>query len=424
MPTQYDNDLLREGIMHFRAKEFETARKFIERALEVADDMPTRAQANYYLSLLAGDPVEKRKYLEETLAIDGSYAEARRALAILDGRLKAGDLVNADALPASASGLVEVQADRFICPKCGGRMVYSPDGASLICEYCSQHEHLSTLAGSAVQDFFIAMANGTGQRSPVAVQIFKCQGCGASFVLAPQDVSAVCAWCGSAHVVALQEKREMVEPDSLLPVAFDRKQAAQYLVEWVKEKKLTLQVQVSAPRGLYLPVWTFDIQGSIPWHGTLYRNKRQVPVSGDKIVQFNDVRILGSQKMAGLLVQALPEFDLSVATAYDARFLAGWMADVYDLPMADASLEARRISVEHVRDMIYAEFGRVQDLGYSTAGLMVNDFRLILVPVWVTELKTHDRAGRVLINGQTGSVHSELPVDGFSGWLENTLGGK
>jgi hypothetical protein len=77
-----------------------------------------------------------------------------------------------------------------------------------------------------------------------------------------------------------------------------------------------------------------------------------------------------------------------------------------------------------VRDMIHAEFGRVQDLGYSTAGLMVNAFRLFLVPVWVTELKTHDCAGRVLINGQTGSIHAELPAGGFSGWLENTLGGK
>ena len=186
--------------------------------------------------------------------------------------------------------------------------------------------------------------------------------------------------------------------------------------------KITPQEQVQAPRGLYLPVWTFDIIGSIPWNGMVYRNKREVPVSGQKDVNFNDVRILGSKKLADLMVKTLPEFDFSAATAYDARFLAGWMADVYDLPMAEASLDARQIAVEHMREMIRQEFGHIQNLGYSTSGIMVSAFKLVLVPVWVTDIKTHDRSGRVLINGRTGSVHSEIPEHGLAGWLDTMLG--
>ena len=424
MPSEYDNDLLREGILHYRVKEFNTARNFIERALENADDQQTRAQANYYLSLLSDDPVQKRKYLEEALAIDMTYAEARRALAVLDGKLKADDIVNPDKLPAQFSGTETVQADRFTCPKCGGRMVYAPDGTSLICEYCNRNQRLTTSAGSAEQDFIVAMANGSGQRSPVAVQTFKCQGCGAMFVLAPDQISATCAYCGSVHVVALAEKQQLIEPDSLLPMAFDQKQAAWVLVHWVEGLKITPQEQVQAPRGLYLPAWTFDIIGSIPWNGMVYRNKREVPVSGTKEIDFNDVRILGSKKLADLMVKALPEFDLSNATAYDARFLAGWMADVYDLPMADASLDARQVAVEHVRATIRQEFGQIQNLGYSTSGIMVSAFKLVLVPVWVTEIKTQDHSSRVLINGRTGSVHSEIPEHGLAGWLDTVLGSR
>jgi hypothetical protein len=154
----------------------------------------------------------------------------------------------------------------------------------------------------------------------------------------------------------------------------------------------------------------------------VYRNKREVSVSGEKDVNFNDVRILGSKKLAGLMQQTLPEFDLSSAPAYDARFLAGWMADVYDLPMAEASLEARRIAVERMRAMVRQEFGQIQNLGYSTSGLMVSAFKLILVPVWVTEIRVRDRTSRVLINGRTGSVHTEIPDGGWTGWLENMLG--
>ena len=303
-------------------------------------------------------------------------------------------------------------------------MVYAPDGVSLVCEYCSRNQRLSTAAGGGEQDFFIAMADGSGQRAPVAVQTFLCQGCGATFILAPDQISATCAYCGSVHVVARDEKRQMVEPDSILPMAFDQKQASMHLVQWVEEMKITPQVQVQAPRGLYLPVWSFDILGNLPWNGTVYRDKRQVSVSGEKVVHFNDVRILGSEKLADLMEQALPEFDLSAAVAYDPRFLAGWMASACDLPMAEASLEARRIAVEHARASILQEFGHIQNLGYSTSSLMVSVFKLILVPVWVTEIRAHDQSGHVLINGRTGSVHSEIPGRGWAGWLENVLGGR
>ncbi len=422
MSSEYDNDLLREGIFHYKVKEFDTARNYIERALENSDDMQTRAQANYYLSLLSNDLVQKRKYLEETLAIDMTHAKARRDLAVMDGKLKAADIVDPDRMPAPITGTVTVQADRFTCPKCGGRMVYAPDGTSLVCEYCNRAQRLSTTTGSGEQDFIVAMADGSGQRSPVAVQTFRCQGCGATFILAPDEITATCAYCGSVHVVAMHEKQQMVEPDSILPMAFDQKQASWQLVHWVEGIKITPQEQVQAPRGLYLPAWTFDIIGSIPWNGTVYRDKHEVPISGQKEISFNDVRILGSQKLAGLMVKTLPEFDFSHATAYDARFLAGWMADVYDLPMAEASLDARQIAVEHMREMIRQEFGQIQNMGYSTSGIMVSGFKLILVPVWVTEIKINDRSSRVLINGRTGSVHSEIPEHGLAGWLNSMFG--
>ena len=422
MPTEYDNDLLREGILHFKAKEFEAARNYIERALESADDLQTQVQANYYLSLLTDDPVQKRKYLEETLAIDMTHAEARRALAILDGKLKANEIVNPDSLPAPATGTVAVQADRFTCPKCGGRMVYAPDGVSLICEYCNQGQRLSSGVTGQEQDFFIAMANGKGFRKTVSVKTFQCKGCGANFLLPPQEISATCAYCGSVHVIAMEKERTLVEPDAIVPMAFDQKQAALYLAQWVEKNRIELQEKVQAPRGLYLPVWTFDIAGNIPWNGCVVRNEREVPVSGDRVVNFTDICIPASRTLSALLEKALPEYGLSTAPAYDPRYLAGWPAEIYELTMSDASLEARRIAVEQVRGLIHGEFGHVQDLGYSSSAIMVDSFKLALVPVWMTEITAHDQTGRVIINGLTGAVHSELSERGLAGWLGDMLG--
>jgi hypothetical protein len=441
MPTEYDNDLLKEGLQRYRAKEFDSARSFFERALDNADDQQTKAQANYYLSKLTGDPARKRKYLEETLAIDMTYVEARRDLAILDGKLRARDIVDPNSPPTPATGTKDVKASRFTCPKCGGRMVYSPDGVSLVCESCRRKEGLQTGAESVEQDFIIAMATGLGQRKPVSMVTFQCQGCGARFILAPQEISATCAYCGSVHVVATGERRDLLEPDAIIPMAFDQKQATDYLVNWVKRFGLRPKNKVDKPHGLYLPVWVFDILGNVPWKGTQlqYPDQRSgeeallrlvvmgtqaasmEPVSGEYPVQYSNVCVTAMHKLNDLLVKMLRGYDFSSAPAYDAHYLAGWPAEIYEISMADASLDARKIAVEQIRRNIKSSLPKVHDLSFSASNILVSGFRLVLVPVWVTKLTLHYQTGLVVINGVTGMVYTELTESGLAGWLGDLL---
>ena len=175
MPDEYDNDLLREGVLHFKSKDYAMARRYFERALAVADDLQTQAQANFYLSQVEEDPAQKRKFLEETLAIDMGHAAARRSLAILDGRLKPAEVINPNDLPVTGTGTQTAQAERFTCPHCGGRMVYTPDGASLSCENCSSRQKIDTALPGPEQDFFVAMANGKGFQKTISTRTFQCR---------------------------------------------------------------------------------------------------------------------------------------------------------------------------------------------------------------------------------------------------------
>ena len=419
--SDYDNDLIKEGVLRFKAKEYVLARDFFERALSIADDDHSRAMANFYLSRLTEDPLKKRQYLEETLAIDMTHAEARRDLAILDGRLKPEEIVDPDQIPAPPPGEQTIQADRFICPKCGGRMVYSPNGVSLVCEYCSRQQALNVNQPGREEDFFVAMANGTGFRKTVSVKTFQCQGCGANFLLPPSELSVSCAYCGSVHVIALEKERELVEPDAIIPIAFDQKVAAMQLVHWVEGHKITPQAKAMDPHGLYLPVWTFDLIGNIPWSGRIIHNRREVPVSGEYPAQLNDICIPGSHKLADLLIKFVEEYRLANAPAYDPRFLAGWPAEVYEIAMSDAALDARQTAVERIRRNILVDNGNVLDFNYSPSNISITSFRLILLPVWVTKYSFEDKSYRVVINGQTGAVHGETPSHGLKDWLEGLL---
>ena len=62
----------------------------------------------------------------------------------------------------------------------------------------------------------------------------------------------------------------------------------------------------------------------------------------------------------------------------------------------------------------------------SSAGMMVESFKLALLPVWMTELPFDGRNHLVLINGQSGVVASDLPEDddepgGLFGFLADLL---
>ena len=150
MPSDYDNDLLREAIANIKAKDFSLARRYLERALDIADDHETRIWANYWMSQITDDLQEKRKYLEEVLAAEPTHPEARRALALLDGKI-----VNPDALPAQSTETQNAKADRFACPKCGARMVFDGDGRTLVCEQCTSTQALNNSAPEFEQDFIL-----------------------------------------------------------------------------------------------------------------------------------------------------------------------------------------------------------------------------------------------------------------------------
>ncbi len=418
--SDYDNNLLRQAIIHAKAGEYDAASRYLERAIDLADDRETRVQSNYWMSIIVSDPLEKRKFLEEALAYEPTHPEARRELAILDGKLKPEDIINPDALPAPSTESQAAKADRFTCPKCGGRMVFTPDGRSLFCEYCTRNQTLDATTSQLEQDFILNMATGKGHRTPQVVKTFSCQGCGAQFVLPLREISASCSYCGSNHVT--RGDGEMLEPDSIIPFAFDQRQAARYLVDWVQKRKITPEGKVQAPRGVYEPLYTFDIMGNMTWNGFVYRDKQKIPISGDKLVHFDDILVPGAPKLAGLLPKITNGFDTANAPAYDSRYLSGWPAEFPQTSMSNASLEARQQAVHRARGLIRSDMGYISDLNYSTAGLSILSFKLVLVPVWLTALPVDGRSYRVIIDGAKGGLYCEMPPRGLMGWINEMLG--
>ncbi|MEW6083580.1 MAG: hypothetical protein AB1607_03195 [Chloroflexota bacterium] len=433
MFSDYGKELLRSGIIEAKAGHKAAALRYLDRAVYMSHDHNVLAEAWFWMSQLLEDKLEKRKALENCLAHDLKHARARRALAILDGKLKEDEIVDPDHLPPVPEGLRAADAQRFVCPKCGGRMSFSPDGQSLVCEYCSRNQKFTTQPGTADEkDFIIAMATARGHGKPLNQQVFHCEGCGCEFILPPNQISITCVYCGSPHVVNWESEEGLLAPDGIIPHAFDQQRAVKYLIEWVEGNKIKPEKKVEVPRGVYLPLWTFDLGGEIDYTGEMLENRddgfgqrigetRVRRVSETYPVQINDLPIPAARKLSGVFQQLIPTFELRAVKPYEAGYLADWPAEVYDIPMAEASLDARVQALARYKRDLPVLIAPVQLISTSSSNMTVESFRLVLLPVWMTELPFDRREHLVLINGWNGTVKCDLP-DKESGGLMEWLG--
>jgi DNA-directed RNA polymerase subunit RPC12/RpoP len=418
-------DLLVRGIAAAKDGAKAEARRYLEWALRLDPTDEQRARAWLWLSEVSDDPAEKREYIERILAFDPTDPVARRKLAVLDGRLRPEDIIDPDRLVVAGPGTPQpAQARQFVCPQCGGRMVFDPQGR-LICEYCEQRQAspVPSVMGGRIeeQDFILTLATARGHTRAVATRCLRCHACGAAFVLPPETLSFACPYCASTYAVEQAEVQELLPPAAIIPFAVDRAEAQRAVARWLRSERLEGLAHTIPLTGLYLPAWTFDVRCdvSVGYQG-------QNGYTPDKETVFeNDVPVSASRTLPETLAEEVNHFRLEGLLPYDPRYLAGWPAETYRISMADASLVARQKTLARARQRFASRWDAV--MGINKMGmplLAVESFRLILLPLWIACYRDGERMYSVIVNGQTGAVRGEKPEQGARKWLSWLTGEK
>ena len=419
-------------------KDQDEARYYLRRAINAGDaTFEQRAKAWLWLSQIEDDPKVKRDCLENVLAIDPSDPAARRGLAILDGRLKTEDVIDPNQ-PIAPAAPAAPKVRRYACPKCGGKMAYNAPKRALTCEYCGNRltEFQAIQQGALVQeqDFTATLPTAKAHRWETAtLRTLKCEGCGAAFTLPPTQISGACPFCGSAHLVQTPTG-ELIQPDSVLPFQFDAEAARQHVIRWIDDLKfrpgdLDERAAVSLPRGVYLPCWTFDLGGQMKWHALIgeQRGKQTVWVPRDDIylVYHDDLLVPASHTVAKDLLDDVLEYDTKALRPYSIDLLADHAVEIYQVSMADASLVARQRASQLGREYVMHHNlagEQVKDFQMSSLGLIVESYKLTLLPLWLTTYRYKNEKYAVAVNGQSGRVAGQAPRSGLQKALAGIFG--
>lgn len=419
-------DLFIRGMAAAKAKDRAEAQRYLEWVLRLNPESSLRVDALYWLARVADSPADQRRLLEEALAYAPSDMRCRRALAVVRGDLPAGDIVDPDRPPPPPDPLAAptpTAADRFTCPQCGGRMTFAADGQSLTCEFCEARAGAQTDAAAgaaAAESFLMAMATRKGHLHPAARQTFHCQGCGIEFLLAPEQLSITCPYCGSAYAVRSRHNRELIDPHRIVPFTVTEKEARQACQTWLAQQNLgRADLQSEPPAALYLPLWTFEMAGVVPWSCQVEeRRDHWVLETGQEIVYHAAVPVPAGAHLSPACAEELRAFDLRQALPFDERYLADWPAETYQVSVGDASLEARRWTYEfEKRSVSDRMLRRVRDLTFHSLGITVESFQLVLLPLWLSHYRLGEERCEVVINGRSAAVRGQRPPN----WLEKLL---
>ena len=337
--------------------------------------------------------------------------------------------------------------ETFQCHNCGApRMEFDPASGMLKCPQCGTTRAIETVEASAQEyDLTVALtdtekAHGYGRE----MRAVKCQACGATTQYDPHVTSVSCPFCGSSQVLEQQPDPDLVRPESLIPFKVDRDAARKLYKGWLgrgffRPRDLTRRAGAELLQGVYLPFWTFDAHADSRWraesgdyhhvsetywateNGRRVQKTRQVqktrwyPTSGRHSGNYDDVLVEGSSSLNKGVFQKIAGYDTRQLIPYQPDYLSGWAAESYRVVLKEAWEEGQR----RIRDLEHAASSREvpgdthRNLHVATA-LTEATFKHLLLPVWLASYRYNQRVYNFMVNGQTGQVGGQAPVD----WLK------
>jgi DNA-directed RNA polymerase subunit RPC12/RpoP len=412
---QYEQTL-NTGIGAVRSGDYEQARHLLVKASEMK---PADALPWLWLSEVTEDPDEQRDYLERALAADPTNVAAQRGLVML------ADGVDKDRLLKVGEGVPVWHPDEpeeanvlqaFICSQCGGRMEFDIQRQNVVCRSCGYVEFTEEEAAP------VEAAEGV---PAMDAHRLACSQCGAVSLLFPGQTASECPYCGSRKLIASDESVESVDPNMIGLARINEQQAVSRLRLWLGNgwfipDDLKTLARTSRLRPAYYPFWAFDGTLQMKWvcqvnEGTS-RDPLWVARQGVETEIFNDVMVPGLRNMDARALSQSEPFRLKELVEFKPEILAGWKTLTYNLPLEDAAVKAREKVTRKLRRELYSRvFLGYEKRDLRSGGVSFSELtsKLALLPVWVGTYRYRGKRYRLLINGQTGKVGGEKPIDSF-----------
>lgn len=325
----------------------------------------------------------------------------------------------------------------YKCPCCGGAIAFDSTLQKMKCPYCDTEFDMETLASydaglNGEQDSMEwETSAGTQWQEGEAdgLRTYVCKSCGGEIVGDENTAATSCPFCGNP-VVMMGQFSGALKPDLVIPFKLDKNAAKAGLMQHLSGKRLLPKIfkdqnHIDEIKGIYVPFWLFDTDADAQvryrttkvrvWSDSKYdyTDTSHFLVNRSGSVSFEHIPVDGSTKMPDDLMESIEPFNFSAAVNFQTAYLAGYLADKYDVN-AEQSIERANERVKRSTEEVFASTVH----GYQTVVTESSNIRLhggkakyALYPVWILNTTWQGKKYTFAMNGQTGKFVGDLPVD-------------
>ena len=317
----------------------------------------------------------------------------------------------------------------YECPACGGAMEFNPTTQKLRCPFCDSEfdvkdyvaNHNSSSTGTPTEN--TSSDNGTDEQ----LFVYSCGSCGGEIITTESLGSTKCPFC-SNNVVVKEKFTGEFKPDYIIPFSKTKEDAINTYKSYLKAHKLIPSVfskenHIDEIKGIYVPFWLFDATEGFSaeysatnrrsWSDSeyYYTETSYYKILREGTELFKQVPVDASKEMPDDLMDSLEPFDQSSMIPFNMGYLAGFLANKYNVSAEESISRALTRIETTTKDDI-----RQTVSGYDTV-TPVNVFcktenstnKYALYPVYILNTSWKDKNYLFAMNGQTGKFVGNLP---------------
>lgn len=314
------------------------------------------------------------------------------------------------------------------CPACGAKITFNPKNQKWDCEYCGskftleemkKHENASTEEANKV-DEPIGKLND--------MDVYRCKNCGAEVMADETTTSTFCVYCGSTAILK-DRITNGIAPTQLIPFKKEKQEAIKAFKALSKGRPLmpkffNREENIKKVSGVYIPFWAYDLKvsGSIDFNATDVKTWSDSNYSYEKTdrylakregsMDFTRILVDGSSRFKDDLMDSLEPFDYNGLVAYNHAYLSGFLAEKYDVDsdkaMERATIRAINTAVDIMKESVRHDTKVATNNNLSPTKQKCD---YILLPVWMVNIKYKDKDYTFAMNGQTGEIVGNIPLD-------------
>ena len=323
----------------------------------------------------------------------------------------------------------------FKCPYCDGELIFDPASGQYKCEYClskftqEEVDNQTKSTGTSENPSKTSVKKEEKIQQGEAV-VYNCPSCGAEIVTDATTAATFCYYCHNPVILGGRLEGEYL-PDKIIPFEISKEQAVKSFLAYVGKKKFIPKAffskkQIESITGVYFPYWNYNakIKNVLQGDGRIirswttgdirYTETKHYQVMRKGEVTLNHMSENALQKANAEIAKGVLPYDFEKMKDFNMGYLSGFMAEKRDIEKASLKEQMRSLAQNCtntlMRDTVEGYDAFTEE--HSDIQFTKEEWQYCLLPVWTITYKGRD--GKIYyysMNGQTGEVCGELPVD-------------